>query len=167
MPDPAASDASPVVRAPRIGVRAAVVRDGRILANRYRGEDGADVFDLPGGGQEHGETQDEALVREVREETGARVQVYGVACLYEVITEVGMRTGEVIEPFHQLNVVRWCGLPDGEEPGLGEVPDGNQLGIAWLPIDELDRWDLRPRELAQWLRDDPSSRPTWIGTITD
>jgi len=158
------SDSSPVLVRPRIGVRAAVVRDGEILLNRYRGPDG-DLFDLPGGGQEHGETQDDALVREVLEETGARVRPYGLACTYEVMLRETARTGSPIRLFHQLNIVRWCGLEPGEEPSLGPAPDGRQIGVAWLPIAELDRHDVRPRELAQWLMDDPSVRPTWIGTL--
>lgn len=158
------SDSSPVLVRPRIGVRAAVVRDGEILLNRYRGPDG-DLFDLPGGGQEHGETQDDALIREVLEETGARVRPYGLACTYEVMLREAARTGAPIRLFHQLNIVRWCGLEPGEEPSLGPAPDGRQIGVAWLPIAELDRHDVRPRELAQWLMDDPSVRPTWIGTL--
>ena len=158
------SDPSPVRVRPRIGVRAAVVRDGEILLNRYRGPDG-DLFDLPGGGQEHGETQDDALIREVLEETGARVRPYGLACTYEVMLREAARTGAPIRLFHQLNIVRWCGLESGEEPSLGPAPDSRQIGVAWLPIAELDRHDVRPRELAQWLMDDPSVRPTWIGTL--
>ncbi|WP_347040985.1 NUDIX domain-containing protein [Brachybacterium nesterenkovii] len=158
------SDSSPVLVRPRIGVRAAVVRDGEILLNRYRGPDG-DLFDLPGGGQEHGESQDDALIREVLEETGARVRPYGLACTYEVMLREAARTGAPIRLFHQLNIVRWCGLEPGEEPSLGPAPDGRQIGVAWLPIAELDRHDVRPRELAQWLMDDPSVRPTWIGTL--
>lgn len=158
------SDASPVHRPPRVGVRAAVVRDGAILLNHYRAAEG-DVYDLPGGGQDHGETQDEALVRECLEETGARVRPYGLACLYEMMTDRALRTGASIEPFHQVNVVRWCGLEPGEEPGLGTVPDEHQVGVAWVPVERLDEIDVRPREVAAWLMADPSSRPTWLGTV--
>lgn len=158
------SDGSPVHRPPRVGVRAAVVRDGAILMNHYRTAEG-DVYDLPGGGQDHGETQDDALVRECLEETGARVRPYGLACAYELMTDRGLRTGAAIAPFHQLNVVRWCGLERGEEPGLGTTPDAHQLGVAWLPVERLCEFDVRPREIAAWLMSDPSIRPTWIGTL--
>lgn len=153
---------------PRVGVRAAVVRDGAILMNRYRTPAGKDLYDLPGGGQEHGETQDAAVIRECLEETGARVRVYGLACLYEsMLQEAARLDGASMPLFHQLNVVRWCGLEPGEEPGAGIAPDGRQEGTAWLRIAELDRYDVRPRELAQWFQSDPSSRPVWLGTLTD
>lgn len=154
----------PAPSGPRVGVRAAVVRDGAVLVNHYRAG-GRDFYDLPGGGQEHGETQDDALRRECAEEIGARVRVYGIACVYELLADRAPRTGEPIPLFHQINVVRWCGLEPGETPGLGPVPDGNQVGTAWLPIAELDRHEVQPPELSAWLRSDPSSRPTWLGSL--
>lgn len=166
-PNPVEADASPVHRPPRVGVRAAVVRDGQILLNRYRTPEGTDLFDLPGGGQEHGETQDQAVIRECLEETGARVRPYGLACTYESMLRIAARSGTEIDLFHQLNIVRWCGLEPGEEPGLGTVPDGRQVGTAWVPISELGTIDMRPRELAQWLMSDSSARPTWLGTLGD
>jgi 8-oxo-dGTP pyrophosphatase MutT (NUDIX family) len=47
------------------------VRDGRLLAVRTRGRD---RFYLPGGKPEPGETDEEALVREVREELGLELR---------------------------------------------------------------------------------------------
>ena len=157
-----ASDAlTPISRTPRVGVRAAIVRGGAILMNRYAGE----VHDLPGGGQEHGEAQIDALQRECREEIGAEIEVFGLACVFEVITDVAARSGRPIDLFHQVNLVFWCDLPEGQEPGLGAVPDGQQIGTAWLPIDELHLYDVRPPRLREWLQSDPSSRPTWLGTL--
>lgn len=143
-------------------MRAAVVRDGAVLMNRYV-MGGAEVYDLPGGGQDHGEEQDAALVRECLEETGARVVPGPLAFCYELMTDHGLRTGEEIGAFHQLNVVRWCTLAPGEEPGVGTAPDGHQEGTAWLPLDRLDAFDVRPVEVARWLAAD--QRPGWIGTI--
>jgi len=54
----------------RVSVKAAIEDEqGRILL--LRGPD--DCWELPGGGQEHGEDSREALVREVHEETGLTV----------------------------------------------------------------------------------------------
>ena len=47
----------------------AVIRDeqGRVLVNK---EGNSDTWNLPGGGWDHGETEHEALARELREEVG-------------------------------------------------------------------------------------------------
>lgn len=151
---------------PRVGVKALILRDGAILMNRSE-VDGHDVFDLPGGGQEYGETQAEALARECAEEIGARVRVHGVACIWEFLTEVGGFRREQIPLSHQLNVGFWCGLEPGQEP-RAEASSGMdtwQVGTSWLPVDQLDRFDVRPRAIADWLQADPSIRPVGLGPV--
>ncbi|WP_152354213.1 NUDIX domain-containing protein [Brachybacterium subflavum] len=151
---------------PRVGVKALILRDGAILMNRSE-VDGHDVFDLPGGGQEYGETQAEALVRECAEEIGARVRVHGVACVWEFLTEVGGFRHEQIPLSHQLNVGFWCGLEPGQEP-RAEASSGMdtwQVGTSWLPVERLDRFDVRPRAIADWLQADPSIRPVGLGPV--
>ncbi|MFC7464989.1 NUDIX domain-containing protein [Brachybacterium sp. GCM10030252] len=138
---------------PRLGVKALIVRDAHVLMNHYIDPDGSDVYAPPGGGQEHGEDQVSALIRECREEIGALVEVHQLACLYELL----------IPPFHQVSVAYWAGLAEGEEPGIGTEPDPGQVGTAWLPLDRLAEYRFHPVELARWLESDPSSRPVSLG----
>src|SRR5712692_5697317 len=64
----------------RIGVFALIFDDqGRILLGRRRD---IDWWNLPGGGMEKGETVDEALYREVLEETGLEVEVESLVGVY-------------------------------------------------------------------------------------
>src|SRR5438067_7769104 len=63
----------------RIGVNALIFDQGRILLAHRRD---IDWWNLPGGGMEVGETVDEAVVREVREETGLEVQVEQLVGVY-------------------------------------------------------------------------------------
>lgn len=151
------------LRTPRVAVKALIVRDRQVLMNRYVHPAGHEMFELPGGGQEHGEDQPAALIRECWEEIGARVEVHQVACLYEFMTERSVRDDSPIAPFHQVNVAYWCGLAEGEEPGEGTAPDGRQAGTAWLPLDRLGDYDVRPSALARWLESDPSDRPLSLG----
>ncbi|MBN1868367.1 NUDIX domain-containing protein [Candidatus Sumerlaeota bacterium] len=54
-------------------VGAIVARDGKILVTRRAKEPGAGMLDLPGGFVEDGETLEEAVRREVREELGLEI----------------------------------------------------------------------------------------------
>lgn len=110
------------MRTPRLGVKALIVRDGQVLMNRYIDPDGTHVFALPGGGQEHSEDQVAAMIRECREEIGARVEVHQVACLFEIMTDRRMVDGTPIPPFHQVNVAYWCGLGEGRSPARAPSP---------------------------------------------
>jgi 8-oxo-dGTP diphosphatase len=65
------SPAAPEVRA---GVAAFVVRDGKFLMGRRRGQHGCGSWSVPGGHIEYGETFEEAAKREVVEETGLIVE---------------------------------------------------------------------------------------------
>ena len=55
---------------PYLAVSAAIFRDGRVLIVRRGRPPAHGLYTLPGGGVELGETLEEAIVREVREETG-------------------------------------------------------------------------------------------------
>jgi ADP-ribose pyrophosphatase len=58
---------------PRVGVGAVVIRDGRVLLVRRGVEPSKDLWAVPGGGLELGETLREGAEREILEETGVTV----------------------------------------------------------------------------------------------
>jgi len=70
---------------PFLAVSAAIVRDGKVLAVRRARSPALNLYTLPGGGVEIGETLHEAVVREVREETGLDVEPVALAGEREVI----------------------------------------------------------------------------------
>jgi ADP-ribose pyrophosphatase YjhB (NUDIX family) len=47
----------------------AIIRDGFILLVKHRGESGYEYWNVPGGGREPGESEEECVIRELREET--------------------------------------------------------------------------------------------------
>ena len=55
---------------PYLAVSAAIFRDGRVLIVRRARPPAHGLYTLPGGGVELGETLEQAVIREVREETG-------------------------------------------------------------------------------------------------
>jgi len=70
---------TPGSRGFRIGVYA-LVFDGEHVLLAHRRD--IDWWNLPGGGMEAGETVDEAMIREVREETGLEVKVERLVGVY-------------------------------------------------------------------------------------
>ena len=110
-------------------VGAALLRDGRVLASRRTEPPRlAGLWEFPGGKVEPGESDAEALVRELREEL--RVEV-----------EVGDRLGEDL-PIGETAVLRvyLCRLLGGE-PALVDhdahrwLSAPELLDVPWIPVD--------------------------------
>jgi ADP-ribose pyrophosphatase YjhB (NUDIX family) len=71
---------------PYLAVSAAILHEGRVLLVRRARNPAQGLFSLPGGVVEAGETLSEAVMREVREETGLVVEPFAPAGQREVIT---------------------------------------------------------------------------------
>ena len=123
------SDAYPAA-VDRVGVvGAALVRDGRVLAcRRTEPPRLAGLWEFPGGKVEAGESDVEALLRELREEL-------------EVEAEVGERLGADV-PIGETAVLRvyLCRLLHGE-PALVDHDEhrwlrvDELLDVPWIPVD--------------------------------
>ncbi|WP_275412462.1 NUDIX domain-containing protein [Actinoplanes palleronii] len=105
---------------------AVIVRDGRVLMvhERSRRSGGGEWWTLPGGGLEPGETAEEAVRREVFEETGLIVS--DLRYVLEMPYPSGMTSVFAVS------------VADGEpraghDDGKGPEP----LGLDWLPVPEL------------------------------
>ena len=118
----------------QIEVVAAVIRQGkRIFATQRGYGDFKDWWEFPGGKMEPGESPQEALVREIREELDAEVEVGEL-----------LRTVEYDYPaFHLTLHCFWCVLA-----GTGLHLNEHEAAL-WLSADELDtvRWLPADEEL--------------------
>ena len=59
----------------RCASKAIILENDSVLLNRCKRVDGTIYYDLPGGGQKIYENLEQALIREVKEETGYDVKV--------------------------------------------------------------------------------------------
>ncbi len=87
---------------PYLAVSAAIFRAGRVLIVRRARPPAQGLYTLPGGGVELGETLEEAVAREVREETGLEVEPVALAGYRQAIVRDGAGKIErhfVILPF--------------------------------------------------------------------
>jgi ADP-ribose pyrophosphatase YjhB (NUDIX family) len=113
---------------PFLAASAAVVRGGKVLVVRRASAPANGVFSLPGGVVETGETLHEAVVREVREETGLTIEPVALAGFRETIVRDEDNRVErhfVILPF----AARWL---------AGEPVLNDELSEwRWVDQDEL------------------------------
>jgi ADP-ribose pyrophosphatase YjhB (NUDIX family) len=72
-------------RRPQLAVSAVIFREGKVLLVRRARSPGMGFYSLPGGRVEHGESLHTALMREVDEETGLRIEIVGLAGWREVL----------------------------------------------------------------------------------
>jgi ADP-ribose pyrophosphatase YjhB (NUDIX family) len=64
---------------PQLAVSAAIFRDGKVLVVRRARKPALNLYTMPGGVVEAGETLTEAVAREVREETSLQIEVLRLA----------------------------------------------------------------------------------------
>ena len=146
----------------RAATRGLVVSDDELLVTVLHGRTG-EYWLTPGGGQRFGESKVENAAREVLEETGYHVRVGDLACGRDYI---GARHfPEWDKGFQQTELFFWCHLLDRERDLTALDPDNNQVGVRWVPVGDLMGSPLYPQRLAQWLHEDPSTRPVWLGDI--
>lgn len=79
------SDARAYPTHPYLAVSAAIIRDGKVLAVRRTRNPAIELYTLPGGAVETGETLHEAVRREIREETGLDIDPVALAGHREAI----------------------------------------------------------------------------------
>lgn len=94
--------------APLVGVGAVIVDAGRVLLVRRGTEPAKGRWSIPGGLVELGETLREAVVREVREETGLIVEPAGLVELLDRVYREGDRVR-----YHYVIADYLCRVTDG------------------------------------------------------
>jgi 8-oxo-dGTP diphosphatase len=123
--------------APVVGVGGVVVRDGRVLLARRGKEPLYGRWTVPGGTVELGETLEEAVVREMEEETGLRVEPVEVLTVFDRIEREGERV-----TYHYVIVDYRCRWRSGEPRAASDA-----LDVAWASAEELPGYDLPPKAL--------------------
>jgi 8-oxo-dGTP diphosphatase len=131
----------------RLSVKAIIIREGRLLVLKCR--DSAGVwYLLPGGGQEVGETLDQALRRECLEELGCKVRMGPLRFIRDYIAR-NHEFAETDPDTHAVELIFECDLES--EPSIATKPDAMQEGFAWLELTKLQGSRLYPRILEKEL----------------
>ena len=114
------------------------IRDGRILGARSRGKD---AWFLPGGKREAGESDEDAIVREIREELGVSLQPDSLRFLHVFEAQAHGRPEGV-----NVKMTCYTGDYEGELSPMAEVEE-----IAWLGPEDRERLSLVARIIVDWL----------------
>ena len=146
----------------RAASRGLVVVEGRLLVTTLQGHTG-EFWLTPGGGQRFGESKVDNVAREVLEETGYRVQVGDLACGRDYIGANHFPDWD--SGFQQTELFFWCRLLSDEQDLGAMETDQDQTDISWVAVAELVGSPFYPQRLAQWLQEDPRSRPVWLGDV--
>lgn len=118
---------------PVLGVGALIFRENEILLVERGREPLKGQWSLPGGAVETGERLDDAVMREVREETGLEVVPVQLALIFERI----MPDAEGKAEYHYVLIDYLCEIRGGV---LCAGDDSNCAN--WFSVDELDKLSL-------------------------
>jgi ADP-ribose pyrophosphatase YjhB (NUDIX family) len=124
------------VKRQRLAAKALIRRGDDVLLARLSSsavETGR--WTLPGGGVDHGESPETALVREVEEETGLVATVRGLLGVEDKHLTGNAPDGR-LEDFHAVNLVYEAEVPADREPQVQEV-DGTTDAVAWVPVADI------------------------------
>lgn len=119
----------------RIDVAAAVIRQNgkTLLCSRPKNSDLADFMEFPGGKCEPGETPQQCIIREIREELGVKVIPYDCIHVLEHVYP---------EKFVRVFFIRCFITADSPPP----APLDNQE-IKWVPTSDIHKENLLPADL--------------------
>lgn len=125
----------------QLSVAVGIIRNAEqrfFIARRPDGVHMAGMWEFPGGKVEEDETSEQALIRELREETGIE------ASNPTPLGEKSFATSERIITLHFFLVESWQGEPYGRE---GQAS-------RWVSVDELKEDEFPPAnaEMIRWLK---------------
>ncbi len=114
----------------RPSVYGVIVKDGAVLLLPQW-----DGYDFPGGGIDKGERIAEALVREVKEETGMSVEP---GTLLQVADDFFMPSDESRSPMHSILMYYECAITGGELSTAGFTKFEKTIAklAEWVPLEK-------------------------------
>ena len=154
---------APIIPPIRNAVRAVIRRDNSILLLRKDGYEQGERFALPGGGQDIGETLEQALNRECLEEIDTRVEIHDLVYVADYFKP---RETTPKSTRHLVEFLFTCSVPGDYAPRNGHHPDKHQVEVVWVRLDELAGMPLNPGSLIPYLAEPGESSGTvYLGTI--
>lgn len=127
-----------------------IIRDGKVLLQKPTNDTG---YAFPGGHVELGETNEETLIREFKEEIGADIQVLEIKWVAEIFFPWGDK------PCHQICIYYLIKLADETQVPLSkkfiahEHIEGRDFDIEfhWIPLEKVKDMKVYPSNASELL----------------
>ena len=145
----------------RSAAKALLFKDGKILLNRCRRDNGTIYYDLPGGGQHQGETLEDAVRREIREETGCEAKIVRFAALAEEIYTDPELCAKYPDYCHRMMHIF---ITEPLSWGDPTEFDHQMEGFEWVALENIGSIELLPHKLAEHLPRIFAGETLWVGS---
>ena len=126
-----------------LGVYGVVKKNNKILLIKKARGPYANLFDLPGGGIEFGETPEQALIREMAEETGLSVTNYKLSFCDSVCFKHDVTSDGSVEELHHLGIF-YDVFVEGDVSIKSDSDGLDSDGALWFDMDSGDFESLTP-----------------------
>ncbi|MGB9914088.1 MAG: NUDIX hydrolase [Candidatus Bathyarchaeales archaeon] len=118
---------------PVVGVGAIIIKDGKILLEKRKSAPAKGEWSVPAGLVELGESIEQAVIREVKEETGLDV---ASPRLVDVIDHISLDEKGAVK-YHFVIIDYFVTVTGGELRAASDADD-----LKWVPLDEVEQYDL-------------------------
>ena len=125
-----------------IGSYGLIIKDGKIVLIRKGRGAYTGKLDLPGGSFEHGETPEETVIREIKEELGRDVISCNLFDANSCRVEWYVKERDDVEDLHHIGFIYQIDLDSdlvkSDEDGF------DSLGASWYEIEKVKEEDVSP-----------------------
>lgn len=118
---------------PIVGVGVAIICGGKILLEKRKNDPGRDKWSVPGGIVELGESLEQTVIREVREETGLSV---GEPEPIDVVNQVTLDENGKVK-YHFVIIDYFVKIISGTPRAASDAAE-----LEWVALDEVEKRDL-------------------------
>jgi ADP-ribose pyrophosphatase YjhB (NUDIX family) len=116
-----------------VGVGAVIISDGKIALIKRGNEPSKGKWTIPGGLVEVGETLEQAVIRETKEETGLDVEN---PRLIDVVSNVDLDENDIVK-YHYVIIEYFVHVKNGTAQALSDAAE-----LRWVPLNEVEDYNL-------------------------